>query len=57
MSAVIMTYILMAEEGLQIDAAIAYPIGIAFAVCLLLIYFSKARKPDQNQKNIKELLG
>ena len=57
MSAVIMTYILMAEEGLQIDAAIAYPIGIAFAVCLLLIYFSKARKPDQKQKNIKELLG
>ncbi len=24
---------------------------------LLPIYFSKARKPDQKQKNIKELLG
>jgi hypothetical protein len=49
MSAVSMTYILSAREGLQIGSAIAYPIGIAFAVCLLLIYMrilSKKGKCD-----------
>ena len=49
MSAVSMTYILSAREGLQIGSAIAYPIGIAFAVCLLLTYMrilSKKGKCD-----------
>lgn len=32
MSAVSMTYILMAKEGFRISSGIAYPIGIAFAV-------------------------
>ncbi len=35
MSAVSCTYILMAQEGLRLSTAIAYPVGIAFAaVCL-----------------------
>ena len=44
MSAVVMTYILAAEEGLHIAATVAYPIGIAFAVCLLVIYFYFLKK-------------
>lgn len=39
MSAVTMTYILMAEEGFGLSARIAYPAGIAFAAVLFTAYF------------------
>lgn len=38
MSAVSMSYILMAEEGLRLRAQIAVPIGVGFAVCCFLAY-------------------
>jgi len=38
MSAVSVTYILMAKEGLRLGAGIAYPAGIAFAVALFAVY-------------------
>ena len=38
MSAVSMTYILMAEEGLGISAGIAYPVGAAFAAGTFILY-------------------
>ena len=38
MSAVSMTYILMANEGLGLPGAVGYPVGIIFAVCLFGIY-------------------
>ncbi|MCR5598524.1 MAG: carbon starvation protein A, partial [Lachnospiraceae bacterium] len=38
MSAVSLTYILMADEGLGLSSAIAYPAGIAFAVILFVLY-------------------
>ena len=38
MSAVSMTYILMAKEGFRLGVVIAYPAGIVFATVLLLIY-------------------
>ncbi len=38
MSAVSMTYILMAKEGFRISSSIAYPIGIVFAVICFVIY-------------------
>lgn len=54
MSAVSMTYILMADEGFGFGSAIAYPCGVAFAliclgICLFLVRKSKrnivAKKP------------
>lgn len=52
MSAVSMTYILMAPEGFQLSTSISYPIGIAFAAgCLLafivVIVRKKARGLDE----------
>lgn len=38
MSAVSLTYILMADEGFRLPASIAYTAGIIFAVCLFVIY-------------------
>ena len=38
MSAVSMTYILMADEGFHLGKGIAYPVGIAFAAALFLLY-------------------
>ncbi|MBQ8108619.1 MAG: carbon starvation protein A [Clostridia bacterium] len=38
MSAVSMTYILMANEGFRLSAAIGYPVGICFAAALLALY-------------------
>ncbi len=43
MSAVSMTYILMSQEGFRISAAIAYPVGIGFAVILFAVYLLKLR--------------
>ena len=38
MSAVTLTYILMADEGFKVSSKIAYPAGIIFASALLLVY-------------------
>ena len=38
MSAVSLTYILMAPEGFKLPSVIGYPAGIAFAVCLFVLY-------------------
>ena len=43
MSAVSMTYILMAEEGLGLSAVVSYPIGIAFALALFAFYLMKLK--------------
>ena len=41
MSAVSMTYILMAKEGFKLPASVGYPVGIVFACILFGIYISK----------------
>ena len=47
MSAVSLTYILMAKEGLSLSSSIAYPAGIIFAACLFIFYiFHVFRKTD-----------
>lgn len=43
MSAVSVTYILMAPEGFKLSSAIAYPIGIAFAAVCLLLFLRTVR--------------
>ena len=40
MSAVCMTYILMAPEGFRLSTAIAYPVGIVFAVVCLVSFIA-----------------
>jgi carbon starvation protein CstA len=40
MSAVSMTYILMAAEGFGLGAPIAYPVGVCFAAALLIGYLA-----------------
>ena len=35
---------LMADEGLQLSKTIAYPIGIIFAIIIVIIYIFKYRK-------------
>jgi carbon starvation protein CstA len=42
MSAVTMTYILQAPEGFQLSTAISYPVGLAFAAGLLMLFLFKA---------------
>ena len=44
MSAVSLTYILMAGEGFGLSAAIAYPAGVVFAVALFGVYVAQLRK-------------
>ncbi|MBR4577460.1 MAG: carbon starvation protein A [Clostridia bacterium] len=44
MSAVSMTYILMAEEGFRLSSAIAYPVGIVFAAALYITFFLASGK-------------
>ena len=46
MSAVVTTYILMAPEGFQLSAEIAYPAGILVALALFLLYITKAIKNE-----------
>jgi len=41
MSTVTMAYILQAEEGFMIPAAIANPLGIAFAALLFVLFMAK----------------
>ncbi len=44
MSAVSLTYILMAEEGFKLSRTIAYPAGVCFAILLFCIYLFRYRK-------------
>ena len=44
MSAVSLTYILMANEGFRLPSAVAYPAGIVFAVALFGLYVMVFRK-------------
>ena len=44
MSAVSMTYILMASEGFRLSAAIGYPAGIVFAAALFAVYLAAGRR-------------
>ncbi|AGT44158.1 carbon starvation protein A [Treponema pedis] len=49
MSAVSMTYILMAPEGFRLPTHISYPIGIAFAIiCLAVFIFAIRKKRETN---------
>ena len=47
MSAVTMTYILMAEEGFGLSAAVAYPVGVCFAAVLFCVYAVLLWKKDR----------
>ena len=53
MSAVSVTYILMAQEGFRLGAGIAYPVGIVCAAALFLIYLviGQKRSKELLQKN------
>lgn len=44
MSAVSVTYILMAPEGFKLSSLISYPVGICFAIVLFVLYVIKSRK-------------
>lgn len=44
MTAVSVTYILMAKEGFRISSTIAYPIGVAAAICFFLFYITRLKK-------------
>ena len=44
MSAVSMTYILMASEGFGLSAGVAYPVGVVFAVALFCFYVTRWRR-------------
>lgn len=52
MSAVSVTYILMAEEGLSLSQTVSYPIGIGFALLLFGIYLYKMKATNDNNKPI-----
>lgn len=44
MSAVSLTYILMANEGFGLSAGIAYPAGSVFAAALLAVYGTQLKR-------------
>lgn len=46
MSAVSLTYILMAKEGYQLSSSIAYPAGISFVLILFGIFSVKLKRAD-----------
>ena len=48
MSAVSLTYILMANEGLRLSAKISYPLGIIFAAGMFTLYVIGYRKAVRN---------
>ena len=49
MSAVSMTYILMADEGLGLSSAVAYPVGAGFAVILTVLYALTAKRQKEKK--------
>lgn len=51
MSAVSLTYILMAPEGFHLKAMIAYPAGLAFATVCLLIFMKKTYLNPSNTRD------
>ncbi len=54
MSAVSMTYILMADEGFKLSNTVSYPIGIGFAAILFVIYtivFTRGTKKEKVDNN------
>ena len=52
MSAVSVTYILMAKEGFQLAEWIAVPIGIAFAAALFVLYLVLMGKKDREESAV-----
>ena len=50
MSAVSLTYILMADEGFGLSAAAAYPAGIVFALALFSVYIWMCRRLEKNRR-------
>ena len=46
MSAVTLTYILMAGEGFGLSSAVSYPAGIVFAAVLFILYLLKLKEKD-----------
>lgn len=55
MSAVSITYILYADEGLRLGTGIAYPVGIAVAVLFALIYLFRALIPALKGKHLEDV--
>lgn len=47
MSAVSMTYILMAKEGFKLGAGVGYPVGIVFALACFAFYLTKLNRAKQ----------
>ena len=47
MSAVSMTYILMAKEGFRLGAGVGYPVGIVFAAACFAFYLTKLNRAKQ----------
>ncbi|WP_058485005.1 carbon starvation CstA family protein [Defluviitalea phaphyphila] len=47
MTAVTITYIMIAEEGFRLSSSIGYPIGIGAAVIAIIFFLYKARKTSQ----------
>ncbi len=47
MSAVSLTYILMAKEGFGLDSRIAYPAGTIFVMALLIVYLCVLKRKDK----------
>ena len=50
MSAVSMTYILIAKEGLRLPKAVAYPAGIVFACACFIYYLTKAKRLNRGPR-------
>ena len=50
MSAVSMTYILMADEGFGLPSGIAYPAGAAFAAVLFILYIMISSRKAKHDK-------
>ena len=50
MSAVSLTYILMAQEGFRLSQSISYPIGTVFAVSLFIYYLFRCSKVVKTQR-------
>ena len=48
MSAVSLTYILMASEGFGLSAGISYPAGLVFAAALVAVYLFAVRKTKRS---------
>ena len=53
MSAVSVTYIIMAPEGLKQSASIGYPIGISVAVVLFVVYIILANVKSKKKESAK----